>query len=139
MKRNLIGILSLVVLPLLLSATGAYAQSAVQGNVPFAFKVGRTELSAGTYRIKTENTNNTIMIQNCDTGKAVMSIAQQEYPRATTSKLVFHHLGNQYFLTQIIGPAGSTGMSLPASKLERELELASGPSNADEEVIIALN
>jgi hypothetical protein len=68
-----------------------------------------------------------------------MSIAQQEYPRATTSKLVFHHLGNQYFLTQIIGPAGSTGMSLPASKLERELELASGPSNADEEVIIALN
>jgi len=139
MKRNLIGILSLVVLPLLLNATGAYAQSAVQGNVPFAFKVGQTQLPVGTYRIKAESTNNTIMIQNCATGKTVMSPAQQEYPRTTASKLVFHHLGNQYFLTQIFGAAGSTGMSLPASKLERELQVASGPSNASPEVMIALN
>jgi hypothetical protein len=53
MKRNLIGILSLVVLSVL-TATGAYAQSAVRADVPFAFKVGKTQLPAGTYDIKAD-------------------------------------------------------------------------------------
>ncbi len=44
MKRNLIGILSL----LLLNATGADAQSAVQGNVPFALQ-SRTDATAGRH------------------------------------------------------------------------------------------
>ena len=54
MKRYLIGTLSLVALSLLLTATGAAAQSAVQFNVPFACRVGTTQLPAGTYRIKAE-------------------------------------------------------------------------------------
>ena len=41
MKRNLIGTLSLVALSLLLTAAGAAAQSAVQANVPFAFRSER--------------------------------------------------------------------------------------------------
>lgn len=51
MKRNLISILSLVVMSLLLNATGAYAQSYAKANVPFAFNVGAKQLPAGTYEI----------------------------------------------------------------------------------------
>ena len=139
MKRNLIGILSLVVLPLLLNASSAYAQLTVQGNVPFAFKIGQVQLPAGTYRITAGYTRNTIIVRNCETGKSVISGARQEYPRTTSSKMVFHLLGNQYFLAQIFGAAGSTGMTLPASKLERDLQLSRGRSNAGEEVVIASN
>jgi hypothetical protein len=138
MKRNLIGILSLVVLSLLLGATSSYAQSFAKANVPFAFKVGKAQLPAGCYTITTGQ-QNTIMIRNCNTSAAVLSPARREYPRETSSKLVFHHLGNQYFLIQIWGVAGSTGMTLPSSQLEKELQVASGPSSAGEEVVIALN
>jgi hypothetical protein len=140
MKRNLIGTLSLVVLSLLIAATGASAQSFAKANVPFAFKVGQAQLPAGCYRITAGYAHSTIMVRNCETGKAVMSLrARTEYARATTPKLVFHHLGNRYFLTEIWGAGGSTGMILPASKLERELRVASGPSNASGEVVLALN
>jgi hypothetical protein len=139
MKRNLIGILSLVVLSLLLNATGAYAQSVVGANVPFAFRVGTAQLPAGNYRITVGYQNNTIVIRNSKTSTAVLSRAQREYRRDTRCKLVFHHLGNQYFLTEIWGAAGSAGMTLPASKLERELQVASGPSHSGKQVVIALN
>jgi hypothetical protein len=68
-----------------------------------------------------------------------MSPARSEYPRTTSSKLVFQHLGNQYFLTQAFGDPGSAGMALAPSKLERGLQVANGRSNASKEVVIALN
>ena len=48
MKRNLIGILSLVVMSVLISATGAYAQSYAKADVPFAFQ-GRIGATAGRH------------------------------------------------------------------------------------------
>ena len=53
MKCNSIAKSSLVVLSLLLSVAGAHAQS-VRAKVPFAFKVGSTQLPAGTYAIQNE-------------------------------------------------------------------------------------
>ena len=52
MKRNLIGILSLVAISLMLNATGAYAQSYAKANVPFDFKLGSAQLPAGTYELR---------------------------------------------------------------------------------------
>jgi hypothetical protein len=137
MKRNLIGTLSLVALSLLLTAAGAAAQSAVQANVPFAFRVGTAQLPAGTYRIKAGD-QSLIVIGNGQTRKSVYSQAQREGPSKTSAKLVFHHLGNQYFLAEVWGDAGEQGMTIPASKLERELQIARGPANDEEDVVIAL-
>ena len=83
MKRNLIGTLSLVALSLLLTATGAAAQSAVQANVPFAFRVGTAQLPAGSYRIKA-GSQSLIVIGNLQTMKSVYSQAQWEGPSHTS-------------------------------------------------------
>jgi len=142
MKRNLISILSLVVTSLLLNATGAYAQSYVKANVPFAFNVGAKQLPAGTYEIRVlSQSPNEIMIRNHETGTAALSIARSEGPRDTESKLVFDRIGNQYFLAEVWKGSGA-GMIVPTSKLEqelkKELQLAKESAGGNEKVVVAL-
>ena len=137
MKRNLIGIWSLVVLSLFLNSTGASAQSVAKADVPFAFKVGKAQLPAGCYEITHENWSK-IIIRNCKTGEAALSPVRQEHPGKASPRLVFYHLDNQYFLTEIWGAAGRAGMTVPAPKLEKELAIANGRPDAGERVVIAL-
>ena len=138
MKRNLIGTLSLVVMSLLLNINGAYAQSAVKANVPFPFNVGTSQLAAGSYRITVEDGSGLVMISNSTSFATVLSLGQQERPGGKSRKLVFQRLGNRYFLTQIWGEQGSTGLRLRAPKVETKLEIASQPSPSRKEVEIAL-
>ena len=138
MKRNLIGTLSLVVMSLLLSATGAFAQSAVTANVPFAFKVGQAQLPAGTYKITTAFQS--LLVKGIgNTMKSAYSQAQWDSPRNQSPRLVFHHVGNQYFLAEICRGAGNGALTIPASKLEKELEMASSPAKTGGEIAIALH
>jgi hypothetical protein len=144
MKRNLIAVLSLVVMSLLLNTTGAYAQSYAKANVPFDFKVGSAQLPAGSYVIKVDDSSSgVIMIRNGQTSAAAVSTARRESPRTTAAKLVFHHVGNQYFLAEIWKNSDTDGMIVPASKqekeLKKELQLAKAPAGGYEEVIVALN
>jgi hypothetical protein len=137
MKRNVIGILSLVVMSLMLNA-GAQAQSA-KANVPFAFKVGSAELPAGTYVVSTSGAS-AIEIRNGQT--SALSLARREYQTDSGAKLIFHHVAGQYFLAEIWRGAGTNGMVIAPSKqeksLEKELRLATGKSKS-EDVLIALN
>ena len=138
MKRNLIGTLSLVVMSLLLNATGAFAQSVVTANVPFAFKVGQAQLPAGTYEITTGFQSLTVSgIGN--TMKSAYSQAHWDSPRNKSPRLVFHRVGNQYFLAEICRGPGNAAMTIPASKLEKELEMASSPAKTGGEIAIALH
>ncbi len=144
MKRNLIGILSLVVMTLLISSTGAYAQSYAKADVPFAFAVGSAQLPAGTYEIKVDNASSgAITIRNGQTSDAAMSTARREHPKQTSAKLVFHRVGNSYFLAEVWKSSDAEGMIVPTSKREKdlakELQLAKGPSGGYDEVIVALN
>src|SRR5579859_8177675 len=107
MKRNLIGTLSLVAVSLLLNIDGAYAQSGVTANVPFAFNVGSSQLPAGSYRITVQDGSSFVMIGNSTTGATVLSLGQRQSPGGNRPKLVFQHLGNRYFLTQIWGKQDS--------------------------------
>ncbi len=73
MKRNLITILSLVVMSLMFNATSAYAQSFAKADVQFAFNIGSTQLAAGTYEVKSlASGTNGIMIRNPETGAAAL-------------------------------------------------------------------
>jgi hypothetical protein len=137
MKRNLIGTLSLVVLSLLLNATGAYAEAFAKADVPFAFTVGSQQLPAGRYIVSSDDLAS-ITIRSADTGASVMSLVRAESPNKQAPKLVFHHLGNQYLLAEVWGAEGRAGMIVPTSDLEKELEMASGSSKTAEKVIIAL-
>jgi hypothetical protein len=138
MKRNLIGTLSLVVMSLLLNVNGAYAQSAVKANVPFPFSVGTSQLPAGSYRITVEDGSGLVMISNSTTLATVLSLGLQQHPGGKSRRLVFQRLGNRYFLTQIWGEQGRTGVRLLAPKPETKLEIASQPSPSRKEVEIAL-
>ena len=142
MKRNLITILSLVVMSLMFNATGAYAQTYAKANVPFAFNVGSTQLPAGTYEVRplAPGTNG-MVIQNRETSAAALSIARREGSRNAESKLVFDRIGSQYFLTEV-WRGSDGGMIVPTSKheeeLKKELQLAKGPLSSHEKVVIAL-
>jgi hypothetical protein len=136
MKINSIAASSLVVLSLLLTAAGAYAQSA-QAHVPFAFKVGTAQMPAGNYEVKKEMGSEIIMVRNLQTGSTVQAMARRESPSKKTDKLVFHHYGSQYVLTEIWGTAGSDGIALSPAKQSKDLELAQGPANAGTNVEIA--
>jgi hypothetical protein len=138
MKRNSIATSSLVVLSLLLTAAGAYAQSAGRATVPFAFKVGTAQVPAGTYNISKESDANVVMMRNVKTGAAVMALVTPESPSKKTGKLIFHHVGSQYSLTEIWGEAGSQGLAISTPKRNRELQVASVPSNAGDTFEIAL-
>ena len=143
MKRNLITILSVVVMSLLLNATSVYAQSYAKANVPFAFNVGAKQLPAGTYEIGVlSQSPNEIMIRNTETTAAALSIARNEGPRDTESKLVFDRIGTQYFLTEVWKGSGASGMIVPTSKheqeLKKELQLAKGSAGGNEQVVVAL-
>jgi hypothetical protein len=141
MKRNVIGILSLVVMSLILNTTGAVAQAVAKANVPFAFTVGSAQLPAGTYMVSALS-DTAIVIQNSQTRAAAASITRREYACNCSPKLVFHRLGDQYFLAEVWKGAGG-GMVIPRSKLEKslekELQLASRRANVGEEVMVALN
>jgi hypothetical protein len=138
MKSNSIATSSLVVLSLLLTAAGAYAQTAAQAYVPFAFKVGTAQVPAGTYSMKKEFGTNIVLIRNVKTRATVLAVGRGQSPSKTTEKLIFRHVGSQYILTEIWGTAGTQGMAFPAPKRSSELQATSRPSNADKTFEIAL-
>jgi hypothetical protein len=137
MKINSIAASSLVVLSLLLTAAGAYAQSATQVHVPFAFKVGTAQMPSGNYIVKREAGSAFITVRNLQTGTTVQALVRPESPSKQTEKLIFHHSGSQYVLAEIWGTAGSDGMALSPTKQRKNLELAQRPANAGTNVEIA--
>ena len=138
MKRNLIGTVSLLALSLLLSTTGAYAQHGMQANVPFAFQVGSTQMPAGSYHITVEYLTDKITIDNASGSAAVLMHGQREYPGKVAQKLVFRRFGEQYFLTQIWGEQGDSGMTVSVPNSAKKLQIASAPTHSGNEVMIAL-
>jgi len=136
MKRNLIGTVSLVALSLLINS-GAYAQTAARADVPFAFNIGTTHLPAGAYKIKRADFDtNFIMVSNVNTGDTVLSLFQLETPSHVSQKLIFHHRGNQYFLAEVWGSEGHSGMAMPATKAERQVEVARAPATPNVEIAL---
>jgi hypothetical protein len=137
MKFNSISKSSFLVLSLLLSVAGAHAQSTARANVPFAFKMGATQLPAGTYAIRNDAGSNIVTVRNVQTGASVLAMGRRESPSKKTDKLVFHRYGSQYFLTAILGSQGSDGMVLPATKQEKEFQVAHAPANSGNTIEIA--
>ena len=137
MKCNSISKLSLLVLSLLLTVAGAHAQTAARANVPFAFKVGTTQMPAGTYTIRNDAGSSVIAVRNVQTGTSALAMGRQESPSKKTDKLIFHRYGNEYFLTAILGSKGSQGMVFHATKQEKELQVAHAPANSGNNIEIA--
>jgi hypothetical protein len=138
MKRNLVVALTLAALSCFTATTG-FAQNKVKADIPFAFQVGRASLPSGTY-IVSEIGEHSIMIRNTS---AVNSAALTNYNSAYTlrsgsPRMLFHKYGNTYFLAEIWGESGTSGMQLPETDREKELRASNLGFASDEVVIVAL-
>jgi hypothetical protein len=108
-------------------------------NVPFAFTVGSNQMPAGAYEVRHVGDRATL-IENKDGQEKVLGIYQSAGPsKADVTKLVFHKVGDRYFLSQIWTSRSGQGLELPPSKLEKEILASdSGTVGGPETVIVAL-
>lgn len=111
----------------LLLATASYAQEThVRAAVPFDFIIGNQTLPAGDYTLQsTGSADLALIIRNNDEGKAVMSLTgscRTANPSDKT-KLVFHRVGNRYFLSEVWSQGESAGRKLRVSPAEAEMAL----------------
>jgi hypothetical protein len=121
----------------LLLASGAQAQTLrVRANVPFDFVAGDTVYTAGSYDI--QNVSSAIVLRNEGKSESRLTIPHM-CSSATPAKqtvLVFHRVGDEYFLYQIWTAGSDSGREFPAPK--RETQLAQNGAKS-EEVIVAAN
>jgi hypothetical protein len=130
----------LIALTVLLMASAAQAQQTnVRAKVPFDFAVGNQTYSAGEYSLKSILLDGKpILVGNLqDSNSAIaMSSTCTASTRSTSTKLVFHRMGNEYFLYQIWEEGNSSGREFPVSKTER---LMAQNHEKPELVIVAAN
>lgn len=142
MKRNVIGALMTLIAAFTIAAPTIHAQSSItlMANVPFAFSVDGKQLAAGEYEVR-EIGSRATLIESKDGSDHVMGIYAYAGPSTPgVSKLVFHKVGNNYFLTEIWTSARGEGLAVPESKQEKEMtaqnrELGGGGPST---VIVAL-
>jgi hypothetical protein len=129
MKRQVITLVG--VLSLLLTGS-AFAQTVhVRGKIPFDFMVGKATLPSGAYDISSLNdgANKMSVLRGSDgRSNAIFSANRVESRKASDkTKLVFHRVGDQYFLRQIWAEGAYAGRELPPTKLETELAMNHSP------------
>jgi hypothetical protein len=122
----------------LLLASGAQAQGThVRANVPFDFVIGSAAYPAGSYDIERVSANNNVLIVRSEKMESTLVMPHDcsSGQPATKTVLVFHRVGDEYFLYQIWTAGSAQGRELPQPK--RETELARN-GKADD-VIVAAN
>ena len=139
MKRNIFGALMTLIVAFSIAVPVVQAQQTIMSaNVPFAFSVGDKQLPAGAYAVR--EMDRATLIQSADSANSVLGIYYYAGPsKADETKLVFNRVGNHYFLAQIWTSARDQGLSVPQSKLEKEMRASNnGPQGGVETVIVAL-
>ena len=139
MKRNVFVALMTLIVAFSIAVPVVQAQQTIMtANVPFAFSVGDKRLPAGAYAVR--EMDRATLIQSADSANSVLGIYYYAGPSKTDeTKLVFNKVGNHYFLAQIWTSARDQGLSVPQSKLEKELRTSnSRPQGGVETVIVAL-
>jgi hypothetical protein len=130
----------LFALAVLVVATAAQAQQTkVKANIPFDFVVGDRAYPAGEYALNSVTSNGIVIrIDNTEEGFAGTTLSNPctgITPSAST-KLVFHRVGDYYFLYQIWTEGNLSGREF--SKSRTEVQLARNYEK-QERVIVAAN
>ncbi len=130
-----------IVFTLLLAVSAARAQTpALQAAIPFNFVVGNHVLPAGQYLLGNTRLASPRLVSARDLDEPITSLIGanncyvNEAPK--TSKLVFHRIGNEYFLYQLWIAGETTVVEFPMSKLE--IQMAKNDARAEEVIVAAL-
>ena len=116
----------------------SFAQSyGVKADVPFDFTVANKLLPAGTYTLIAESTG-LIEIKNHDKPIAVLTLVTTDGNRSSNGgKLIFHKIGDQYFLSEILSDWAPMNVTVPRSKAEKRVLLQQAMVHPTSEVFIA--
>jgi len=130
----------LIAFSFLFVVSSAHAQSAVQATIPFNFVAGNRVLPAGQYVLGSKSLTSGNLISIRDLDEPITSLALSNPCSVSkapkTSKLVFHRIGNEYFLYQIWVEGETTGRQFPMSKLE--VQMAKNEPQTEEVIVVAL-
>jgi len=125
---------------LFFGVSAAHAQQPIlQAAIPFNFVAGNKVLPAGHYLLREWDKSSTVVaLRDLDEPIASFSTtnACSLNEPAKSSKLVFHRIGNEYFLYQIWVEGDTTGRQFPMSKLE--VQMAKNEPRAEEVIVAAL-
>jgi hypothetical protein len=113
-----------------LGATPSHAQVLMRAHVPFSFRAGGGTLPAGDYSIiETGMTSEPVLLRVGLRGvELVMPNNTGSQNGISTSKLVFHRYGDEYFLDEIWTNADDSVRKLQVNRRERQLAKAAGLS-----------
>jgi hypothetical protein len=139
-----IAAIALFVAASFVTAGSALAQDhRAKATVPFNFTVNGSRLPAGNYTIGSDSAiANVLTITERDKSVHIMALGQTDPNYSgTSSKLVFHKVGNQYFLSDICYSDSSTKVHFPTSKAEKRArtETQEAGLRVNNDVMIALN
>jgi hypothetical protein len=138
MKRNMFGTLMTLIVAFTVAVPMVHAQTILSASVPFAFSVNGKVLPAGAYQIR--DYDRATLITNRDGDFKVLGIYAYAGPsKLDENKLVFHKVGDHYFLRQIWTSARGQGLAVPESKTEKEMAASNHQAlGGTETVIVAL-
>jgi hypothetical protein len=130
----------LFALTVLLLATAAQAQQTkVQANIPFDFVAGDRLYPAGEYTLKSMNDSGVPIridgIQEASSAIISSSSCAGRGP-ATSTKVVFHRMGDHYFLYQVWIEGNTSGRQFP--KGTEEVQLAQNHEKPEVVMVAAI-
>lgn len=136
MKHNRLVTLALVLMVLSFQIVSAPAQTGRRGkvNIPFDFVVNKQVLPAGSYYL-TQNGRNLIGLVSRSDSVAAIALHKFDEARFKTPSLLFHQIGNKYFLAEIWLDRDN-GMKVPETTQEKEMRLAVQREAANEVVAV---
>ena len=138
MKHNL-AVLAVLVLAAVAVVPASAQSTTLKANIPFNFSAGWREMPAGDYNFG--SWSSTIMlVWKADSDYAGYLVLRSTQAPAGTSReksaLIFHRVGDQYFLRQIVDGSRSSVRDIPMSPTERELTESVDSAKAYETVVI---
>jgi len=113
----------------LCAASLANAQTVLKVTVPFDFTVGRNALPAADYKIQKLLNNDSTGIAFVGDGSFIQSRASSIDSTVHGARLEFLKIGNQYFLTDVVMPAGS--LHFPLARKHEQLMVNANRTSVD--------
>ena len=105
------------------AGTASAQDHQTKAKIPFDFYVGNTWLPAGTYTMSSDaGKSDIVKINSADNRNYVVSLGLASETRAGSGELVFHKIGDQYFLHEILCSTGHMNVQLPTSRWEERAE-----------------
>ncbi len=118
---------------LTLSAVPGHAQDGtkIKTTIPFNFVVGKKELKAGDYVIESLLANNALRFrsEDGDVQQITFTVPIETNTTGNHERLLFHHDGDRYFLSQVWLSGDENGHELLPRVQEKGLEKGRGASD----------